>query len=50
MAEGAELPDPPDLTATVFEQVEAKAKLPLRSMVVLGILARSEERRVGKEC
>lgn len=39
MAEGAELPDPPDLTATVFEQVEAKAKLPLRSMVVLGILA-----------
>lgn len=39
MAEGTELPEPPDLTENVFTAVDDKARLPTGSMIVLGILA-----------
>ncbi|WFE76589.1 formate/nitrite transporter family protein [Roseinatronobacter sp. S2] len=39
MAEVSKLPEPPDLTTKVFAEVADKAKLPLGSMIVLGVLA-----------
>lgn len=39
MTDELRLPEPPDLTATVFEAVEEKAGLPGSSQMILGILA-----------
>ncbi|MFC4256719.1 formate transporter FocA [Altererythrobacter xixiisoli] len=39
MAETPALPEPPDLTETVFKALEDKASLPTGSMIVLGMLA-----------
>jgi len=39
MSEETTLPEPPELTETVFAALEDKAQMPVASMIVLGMLA-----------